>query len=84
MKKTLKVFTTDVLVPDYEALDGGVRRFIGRAFDASVGEAGGWVPKTDCSEIPSTAEYRQAVKQGELTPADELTAKLCGVKFVQV
>jgi hypothetical protein len=79
---TLKVYAANTaLVTDYEALKSNVRRFIGRTYDATLGQAGGWVPKAEPSEIPDRAEYRQAIKEGDLTPADRETAAACGLPF---
>lgn len=66
------------MVTDLEALAGGARRYVGRAFDSSVN---GWVPSKGAVEVPDKPEYRQAVKDGDLLPADEATAKLCKVAF---
>lgn len=67
----------NVLVSDFEALNSGVRRFVGRRFDPSVG----FVPLDEDAEVPFRAEYVQAVKAGELEPCDAETAKLCGVQL---
>lgn len=69
------------LVSHLEALDAGVRRFVGRKHDPSVGPAGGFVPHAEAEEVADRAEYRQAVKEGDLWAADEETAAKCGVKF---
>jgi hypothetical protein len=71
------------MVTDYEALAAGVRRFVGRDFDPNVGNAGGWVEKSEPSEVPERAEYILALKAGDLLPANEETAKLAGSAFVQ-
>lgn len=82
-KKTLNVKAVGVaLVQNFEALEeGSVRRFINRTFDASAGEHGGWIPKEESDKIPDRAEYRHAVKIGDLEAADEATAKCCGVRW---
>ena len=83
IKKELKVQASGTsLVQDYEALESGVRRFIGRQYDASVGVAGGWVPKEEISVIPFRAEYVQAIKDGDLSSDDSETLRLCGIKSV--
>jgi len=85
MKKTLKVKAAHTaLVQNYEAMDAGVRRFIGRRLDPSLGECGGWVPKEEGEVIPFRAEYVQAVKDGDLEVMDQESALLCGIKFSQI
>ncbi len=69
------------LVPDYEALDNGLLRFIGRRHDVSVGANGGWIPTDETVVVPHRAEYLQELKVGALEPADEKTAKLAGLAF---
>ena len=71
------------LVPDFEALDGGILRFVGRRHDASIGKNGGWVPLDTAVKVPYRAEYLQELKAGALEAADEQTAKLAGIKFAQ-
>jgi len=45
---------------------------------------GGFVVLEDGEEVPMIAEYIQAVKEGDLLPMDQETARLCGVKFQAV
>jgi hypothetical protein len=71
------------LVPDYEALEGGVLRFIGRRHDPSIGKNGGWVPVEGVVSIPNRSEYLQEIKAGALIPADKQTADAAGVPFTQ-
>ena len=81
----LKVFPSGkALVPDFEALDGGVLRFVGRRHDPSVGVNGGWVPVEGPVEIPNRAEYIQELKAGALLPADQETADAARVVFQKV
>lgn len=84
------------MVHNFEALDAGVLRFVGRKHDPTIGETveviennlkrtiktGGWAPTGEAEEVPDRHEYRHAVKAGDLEAADEATAKLCGVVFV--
>lgn len=74
-----------ILVCDHAALDAGARRFIGRHYDASLGDAGGWAHDSDPVEIPSGGphgrEYVLAIKDGHLWPADQATATACNVPF---
>lgn len=80
--QTLKVFTSGrAMVTDHKALSSGVRRYIGRQYDPTLGKAGGWVPNEEPQEIENSADYRQAVREGDLLPADQETASLCGVSF---
>lgn len=89
MKKVLKVFPVEgKLQPDFEGFEAGVRRFIGCRFDASVGEIdskgipqGGFVPTGKVAVVPYRAEYVQAIKEGDLKPADAETARLCKVSL---
>lgn len=77
--KTLKVRAVEEsLVQDYKAMQDGVRRFIGRKFDA---DAGGWILLECIVEVPNIAEYRHEIKQGNLIAADYQTATLCGVSL---
>jgi len=69
------------LVPDYEAMDGGVLRFVGRRHDPSLGSNGGWVPSDEAVQVPFRIEYLQELKAGALIPADEATAKLAGIEM---
>lgn len=83
MTKVLRVKAAGAaLVPDYEAMDGGVLRFIGRRHDPKIGTNGGWIPTGDV-EVPYRAEYVQELRAGALTPCDEQTATLAGVAWRQ-
>lgn len=80
--KTLSFFSRGTaLVFDLEAHAAGVRRFVGRSYDSTVGAAGGWVPKTEPQVVPFRAEYVSACKAGDLWAADKETASDCGVPF---
>lgn len=88
MKKTLKVKAVPgCLQPNFEAFDGGVRRFVGWKFDASLGDkntkgqpSGGFVMRPEGEEVPFRAEYVKALKQGMLLPLDYETACLAGLQ----
>lgn len=69
------------LIVNYEALEAGARRFVGRVHDPKLGKNGGWPPDAEPHSVPNRAEYRKAVADGSLWAADEATAKACGVKF---
>lgn len=79
--KTLSVYSNKVgRYPNFASMTGqqdGSRRFIGW----TETEPGVWIPKTEPETIPNNAEYRRAVKQGDLLPADKATADACGVTF---
>lgn len=80
------------MVFDLEAHDQGIRKFIGRRHDRTLGfpeydengnkfMTGGWPATETPQEVPERAEYIQACRDGDLWPADEATARACGVKF---
>lgn len=69
------------LCPDYEALEGGVLRFIGRRHDPSLRPNGGWVPLDAVVEVPHRIEYLQELRADGLEPADEATAQAAGIPF---
>ncbi len=88
--QTLKVKSSPLaMVTDYEAFAAGVRRYIGRSYDPSLGpvdpetkkHVGGWPLKDGVDEIPYRPEYARAIKEGDLLAADKATADLCGVPF---
>jgi len=89
--KTLKVKAVGkCLVPNFEAMEQGVLRFIGRVHDASLGveipnsngqRTGGWKPTEEVVEVPFKKEYIDELKAGSLEAADEETAKLIGASF---
>ncbi len=66
------------MVPDYEAMEGGVVRFIGRKFTPS---AGGFVMSENPVTVPRRAEYIAELKAGCLLPADKATAEAAGLAF---
>lgn len=77
---TFKVYAAGTaMVSDYEALASNVRRYVGRVYDPAIGVAGGWVPKKEAQVVPDRAEYRQAIKEGDLLAADQATASACNV-----
>lgn len=85
----------DALVPDYDALEQGVKRFVGRKMkprerDFKPGDT--ILTNTDGCDFPSTGkaqtvpyrhEYRMHVLAGELTAADHASAVICGVHSVR-
>lgn len=82
MIKKLRVFPEgDALVPDYEAIENGKLRFIGRKRIGAEGINGGWIPQLEAVEVPFRLEYIQELKAGNLIPADEETARAAGIDF---
>lgn len=81
MKSLLVRASGSALVPDFEALEGGVLRYVGRRHDPSLGKNGGWVPVAEPAQVPHRVEYVQELKAGALLPANEETAKIAGVKM---
>ncbi len=81
------------LVQDYIAMKSGICRFVGRKLDKTIGESiveplsgetfrqSAFVPVSEPETIPNIAEYRKAVKYGDLEPADKETALICGVPW---
>ncbi len=68
-------------VPNFEAQDQGVLRFIGWKFDTSLQPRPGWKQVPDVVEVNFRKEYMDCLKSGELLPGDQETAKLVGVAF---
>jgi hypothetical protein len=72
-------------VSDFDALDRPVplRRFIGRKLQEAPGAPGryAFVPTGKPEDVNARPEIIKAAKDGELWPADEATAKACGVQF---
>lgn len=69
------------LQPNFEAFDAGVRRFIGWQFNPTIGDVdekgmpqGGFVI-LEPELVPVRAEYIQALKDGDLYPADSISNK---------
>lgn len=80
-----------VLVAHLEALDAGMRRYVGRVRDSSLRDVeaqvdSGW-PATDepttltPSSVDHLTQYLLELKHGHLLPADEPTARLAGVRM---
>jgi hypothetical protein len=71
------------LVCDYERLEAGIKKFIGRKIVnlSETAEEWAFIPTDESECIPDRAEYRRAVRDGELWAASPDTAKKCGVKF---
>lgn len=69
------------LVCNYEALEAGARRFIGREFLPGVGAQGGWPASKDAVKVPVTHEYLKSLRDGSLVAADKATADRAGIEF---
>ena len=97
MKKTLKVKAVgDALVQNYQALQFGSRRYIGRRHEFNAGKCdfdgcecqdgkvqhSAWVLTGEVEEVPNIREYREEVKLGNLEAADYETAVACGVRAI--
>lgn len=82
MKTMLSVRANgSALVPDYDAIDGGTLRFVGRRHDPKLGKNGGWVPLDAPVSVPCRGEYLQELRSGALLPADAETARRAGIKY---
>jgi hypothetical protein len=80
--KTIKVWAEGTyLVPDYDAMEQGKLRFIGRYHSPDVGINGGWVPHLEPVTIPYRAEYIQELRAGTLSAGDKETARLAKVQY---
>jgi hypothetical protein len=84
--KTLRLKAAGTaMVPYFEKLSQGVRQFVGREMQKVSAEGQpeewGFAPTAEAVEVPYRAEYVEAVKAGDLTPADKATADACGVSF---
>jgi hypothetical protein len=88
MSKDLHVRASGTaLVPDYDAQDEGVLRYVNRRRDLTQGhtnpktgqKTGAWVPLEDHSEVRLRAEYLQELRAGTLVAATAETAQIAGV-----
>lgn len=68
------------LQPNFESFDAGIRRFIGWRYDESQSA---FVMSEGAETVPVRAEYIQALKQGDLLPADEIASKLSGIPVLR-
>lgn len=80
------------MVFDLDSHEAGVRRFVGRKHDKTIGHegrdengnktmSGGW-PSTHAPQtVPARGEYLLSCQGGDLWAADEATASYCSVKF---
>lgn len=70
------------MVQDHERLGQGTNAFVGMKFQELQDSPGryGFVVQDVDVELPVRAEYIKALKDGDLLPADDATAKLAGVE----
>lgn len=68
-------------VTDPHAQERGTRRCIGRRWQEVTTGRWAWVPTEKPQETDYHADLVRACKDGDLWPADEATAKACGVGF---
>jgi len=85
MPKKLRFYAVGTgLVPDIDAQDAGIRRYVGRKFGPMKGPDGedrhGFAPTDKPQEVPFHHEYVAEAKAGHLRPADEETARACGLE----
>lgn len=71
----------DALVQDFDAMEAGIKRFLGRKYQEVEPGVWGFAPTGEAAEVPYRAEYVKACKEGDLFAADKETAKACGVCF---
>lgn len=71
----------EALVQDYEALEAGIKRFVGRKYVQVEGGQWGFAPTNAEQVVPNHAEYLREIREGALWAADEATAAKAGVKF---
>lgn len=80
--KTLKFRAVGMaLVQDYEAMEGGVRRYVGRKATV-IDDRLAW-PAEGVAEVPYRNDYVAACVAGDLEAADAETAKACGLSLEQ-
>lgn len=71
----------NALVQNHAKLEAGVKAFIGWKYTEVEPGRWGFVSTEEVEEVEYRAEYAKACKDGDLLPADEATAKVCGVAF---
>lgn len=86
---TLKVFSkAGAMVPDFRALAAGRTDKIGWMWDPTLGDGvntkGGFVRIETAVDVTPVSvdhlnEYKKALRDGDLLPADEATAEACGL-----
>jgi len=69
------------LVTDPHAQERGIRRFVGRRWQEVLPGRWAWCPTGEPQAMASHPDLVKAVRDGDLWPADEVTATACGVAF---
>lgn len=88
----LRVYArSHAMVQDFERLEAGIKKFFGWKLvqkappkdPTNPEDKGEWAfDMTDeVVEVPNKPEYRKCCQEGSLRPADEATAKACGMPF---
>ena len=81
MQKSLKVRASGTaLIQNIAAMNAGISRYVGRTWNAALN---GFVANEQAETVPFEVEYYNAIRNGDLLPADEETAKFCQVTFVK-
>lgn len=68
-------------VTDVHAQERGLRRCVGRRWQEVEKGRWAWCPSDKVDEVEYHHDLVKACKDGDLWPADEATAKACGVGF---
>jgi hypothetical protein len=70
------------MVQNYDRLEAGVNAFVGMKLLELEDKPGqfGFVVQDEIVELPYRSEYVKALKDGDLLPADDETAKLAGLQ----
>ena len=71
-------------IQNIEALENGVKRFIGWRYQEVEKGVWGFVRQTEPDTVSWRPEYAQFVREGSLVCADKETAAICGVPFEPV
>jgi hypothetical protein len=71
----------DALVQNFDRMEAGIKSFLGRKYEEVEPGVWGFRPTGEAEEVKYRSEYVKECKDGDLYPADEATAKACGVSF---
>lgn len=63
------------LCPDFEAIERGVRRMIGRTYEQVTPGQWGWKPTNKAESVPRCRDIAHAIAHGDLFAADADTAE---------
>jgi len=69
------------LVTDPHAQERGIRRFVARRWQEVATGRWAWCPTEKPQETDAHPDLIRAARDGDLWPADEATAKACGLGF---